>query len=177
MKFFTHLILLAVISVLPMQAFAETLEAHVHGVATLQVAVDAKTLTLNFSSPLDSLLGFERKARNQAEVAQVQAMIKQFYKANLFVPTKAAQCALKSIHLKSIVIKSNSAVEHENAEEGHADLDGEFIFTCKKAENLRDLQVSLFKAFPNMHQLNAEVVSARGQTAVKLNTENTRLAW
>lgn len=180
MKFMMCLIA-TVIAAATTHALAEThdahgLGAHVHGLASLQVAVDANTLSLSFSSPLDNLISFERKARNQAEVAEVQAMINQFYKTDIFVPSKAAQCKLTTIHLSSIVIKStNNKPEH--AEEGHADLDSEFIFTCHKAENLHDVQVNLFKAFPNMLQLNAEVVSARGQTAAKLNAESTRLSW
>jgi hypothetical protein len=175
-KRFIRLTIIAILSMIPISPLV-ALEAHVHGLASLQVVVDANTLSINFSSPLDNILGFERKARNQAEVAQVQKMISQFYKANLFVPTNAAQCALKSIHLESIVIKSNSAARHEHAEEGHADLDGEFTFKCNKAENLRDLQVNLFQPFPNMHEISAEIVSARGQTAAKLNPNNTQLAW
>jgi hypothetical protein len=176
MKVFKHIALIAILSVLPTSP-ATALEAHVHGIASLQVAVDANTLNVSFSSPLDNLLGFERKARNQAEVAQVQKMINQFYKTNLFVPTKAAQCKLKSVHLESIVIKSTGNTPHEHAEEGHADLDGEFIFTCNKVENLRDLQVNLFQPFPNMREISAEIVSIHGQTAAKLNPNNTRLAW
>ena len=49
-------------------ATAHELGAHVHGIATLQVAVDEKTMTLDFSSPLDNLLGFEHITKQrQAE--------------------------------------------------------------------------------------------------------------
>ena len=48
----------------PPIAIAHELGAHVHGVATLQIAVDDKTVTLDFSSPLDNLLGFEHVPRD-----------------------------------------------------------------------------------------------------------------
>jgi len=168
-------------------AFAETsdaqsLAAHVHGSATLQIAVDSDTLTISFSSPLGNLLGFERKARNQAEVRQVQNMINQFYQNNAFVPSKAAHCKLQTIHLESLVIKkkpqaaSTDQRTHEE-EAGHADIDAALLYQCKKIKNLRDLQVNLFKAFPNLHQLNVEIVSERGQSAIKLTPNNSQANW
>lgn len=153
-----------------------------HGLATLQVAVDKQTLTLFFSSPLDNILGFERKAHNQAEVGQVQNMIKQFYKTNLFFPTKAAQCKLQTVNLESVVIKKKpqpaSIRQHGHEEDaGHADLDAELVYRCNNVKSLRDLQINLFKAFPNLHQLNVEVVSERGQSATKLTPKNNQAFW
>jgi hypothetical protein len=172
-------------------AHAETinqqLAPHLHGTATLQVAVDQQNLTLLFSGPLDNLLGFEHKARNQAEVAQVQNMIKQFYKTNLFLPSKAAQCKLQTVNLESVVIKKKvikkkpppeSTTQHGHEEDaGHADLDAELFYQCNHIKNLRDLQVNLFKAFPNLHQLNLEIVSERGQSAAKLTPNNNQAFW
>jgi Protein of unknown function (DUF2796) len=175
-------ILICVFGLVPIFALAHEPGAHVHGVASLQVAAEDKTLTMNFSSPLDNLIGFEHKAHNQAEVDKVQSMINQFYKKPaFFVPTKTAECQIKTIHLDSLVIKKTPAdaakkPEHEE-EPSHADLDGEFIFTCNHPENMRDLQVNLFKIFPNLHQLNVEVVSAKGQTAAKLTPENNQISW
>jgi len=161
---------------------AHSLGTHLHGTATLQVAVDNQRLTLLFSSPLDNVLGFERKARNQAEVAQVQNMINQFYKPKLFVPSKAAQCKLQTVNLDSVVIKKKSppasAERHAHQEDaGHADLDAEIVYQCNQVKNLRDLQVNLFKVFPNLHELRVEIVSERGQTAAKLTPKNNRAFW
>jgi len=157
-------------------------EPHTHGNATLQIAVDANTLTIHFSSPLDNLLGFEHKPRNQAEVAQVQDMIKTFYKPNLFLPTKKAQCKLLSVHLDGLVIKpkkqatSTGQPTHQH-EAGHADLDAELVYQCNQVTHLRDLQVNVFKAFPDLHQITAEIVSNRGQTAATITPKKPQVTW
>lgn len=182
MKYNIRLLIISISFILPGVIFAESPSAHVHGAATLQVAVDTKVLTLNFSSPLDNLLGFEHKARNQTEVKQVQNMINQFYKTSLFVPSKAAQCKLQTVNLESLVIKKKpqaaSTKQHAHEEEtGHADLDAELVYLCNDVKNLRDLQVNLFKAFPNLHQLKVEIVSARGQSAAKLTPKNNQAFW
>lgn len=187
MKYNIGLLIASFSLMLPGLVIAESpsshaLGTHTHGVATLQVAIDAKVLLISFSSPLDNLLGFEHKARNQAEVAQVQNMINQFYKTNLFVPTKSAQCKLQTIDLESLVIKkkpqTGSTKQHTHEEEaGHADLDAELVYHCNQVKNLGDLQVNLFKVFPNLHQLNVEIVSERGQSAAKLTPKNNQAFW
>ena len=182
MKKLIKMLVLCISSSLPSHLLAKELEAHVHGLATLQVAVDKQTLSLFFSSPLDNVLGFEHKARNQAEVAQVQNMIKQFYKTNLFLPSNAAQCKLQTVNLESVVIKKKpepaSTTQHGHKEDaGHADLDAELVYQCNNVKSLRDLQVNLFKSFPNLYQLNVEIVSERGQSAAKLTPNNNQAFW
>lgn len=76
---------------------AHELGAHVHGVASLQIAVDATTLTLDFSGPLDNLLGFEHVPRNAQQQTAVKNMAANLNKADqFFVPTADAQCMLQS---------------------------------------------------------------------------------
>lgn len=155
--------------------FAHELGAHVHGVATLQVAVDEKTMTLNFSSPLDSLLGFEHVARNAQQKAAVKNMADRLNQAGrLFIPTAEAQCKLQSVKLDSLVLAAKPAPDKEG---GHADLDGEFVFTCKQIDKLHDLEVLLFDAFPHLRQLKVEVATLKKQTAATLAPTQRRASW
>lgn len=152
---------------------SQELGAHVHGIATLQVAVDEKTMTLNFSSPLDSLLGFEHIARNSKEKSAVKNMAGSLNKAEqFFIPTADAQCVLQSVKLDSIVLDSK---RHE--EGGHADLDGEFVFACKQTSKLHDIEVKLFDAFPHLRQLKVEVATLKKQAAATLTAEHRRVSW
>lgn len=155
-------------------ASSHELGAHVHGIATLQIAVDEKTMTLNFSSPLDSLLGFEHVARNSMEKSAVKNMAGSLNKAEqFFIPTADAQCTLQSVKLDSLVL---DAKRHEK-EDGHADLDGEFVFSCKKTSKLQDIEVKLFDAFPHLRQLKVEVATLKKQAAATLTAEQRRVSW
>jgi hypothetical protein len=99
-KFFLLLILLA-----PFPIMAA--EAHVHGVATLQLALDDSLLHLNLSSPLDSLLGFEHQPRTEKQKTAVRHMADQLHQAErLFQPTVAARCTLKTYSLESPVLET-----------------------------------------------------------------------
>lgn len=49
--------------------------AHTHGVVTLGVAVDQSTITLELSAPLESLVGFERAPRTDAEMLSSMILV------------------------------------------------------------------------------------------------------
>jgi hypothetical protein len=171
---------------------------HAHGVASLQLAVDGNLLTLEFQSPLDNLVGFERPPRNDKEKASVRRMAERLRKAEtLFVPTPQAGCSPASVNLESPVIDASllatdagkpgtdSAKGGGRADkrasgkedEGHAALTGEFVFRCERPANLRDMEVKLFDVFPQLKRLDVQVAAPGGQKAAKLSSENRRVSW
>lgn len=158
-------------------------EAHVHGVATLQLALDDSMLHLNLSSPLDSLLGFEHQPRTEKQKAAVRHMADQLHQAErLFQPTVAARCTLKTYSLESPVLETGKHKEHDHKgheHEGHdhADLNAEFVFYCAKPNELRDLEVNLFTYFPGLLRLKTEAATPRGQSAAILTPSKRRIAW
>ncbi len=172
----------------PSISIAHELGAHVHGIATLQVAVDEKTMTLNFSGPLDNLIGFEHVPRNAKQKAAVKKMADDLNKPEqFFIPTTEAQCALQSVKLESLVLepktppekksdKKEEPKQHEE-ERGHADIDGEFVFACKQIGKLHDLEVKLFDAYPNLHKLKVEVATLKKQSSAQLTPEQRRVNW
>jgi hypothetical protein len=172
----------------PPIAIAHELGAHVHGVATLQVAVDKKTMTLDFSGPLDNLIGFEHAPRNAKQKAAVKNMADNLNKAEqFFIPTADAQCTLQSVKLESLVLEPKTPPEKKSdkkeqsrqhqEERGHADIDGEFVFTCKQIGKLHDLEVKLFDAYPNLHQLKVEVATLKKQSSANLTADQRRVSW
>lgn len=165
----TLLLLLAFVA---LPAAAREPGAHVHGTARLQVAVDGGTLTLGLESPLDSLLGFEHMPRNDKQKAAVRAMADKLQQAaTLFVPTPAAQCQLATVKLASPVL------EAARQGDGHADLDGDFVFRCAQPAALRDIELRWFAAFPYLQRVDVELIGPRGQTAARLTPAQPRISW
>jgi len=162
--------------------FAHELGAHVHGLASLQIAVDANTLTLDFSGPLDNLLGFEHVPRNAQQQAAVKNMTGKFNQADqFFIPSANAQCTLQSVKLDSLVLETKAVQEkksqqHEE-ERGHADIDGEFVYACKQIDKLHELDVKLFDAFPNLQQIKVEVATQKKQSSATLTPAQRRASW
>ncbi len=153
---------------------AQAAEAHVHGQARLAVAIDGGTLTLLLASPADSLTGFERPPRTAQERAAVAAMRQQLERADaLFLPSPAAACRLSRVMLVSPLLGDAPEPGHE----GHADLDGTFVFRCAHPERLNDLDVRLFEHFPRLKSVNVEIAGPNGQKALRLRAGQTRATW
>ncbi len=160
------------IILLAMTPVALAAEAHVHGQAHLEVAVDGGTLTLRLESPADSLVGFEHSPRTDKERQAVAAM-KQRLDApdKLFQPTPAAQCQVTGVKLESTLFEAGQ----EDAV--HGDLDAEFVFHCAQPARLQNIEVKLFAPFPGIKQLSAELAGPKGQKTMQLTPAQRNLSW
>jgi len=171
--------------------------AHVHGSATLQVAVDGNRVNLDFSSPLENLVGFEHAPRNDKQKAAVRRMAERLHKAGtLFVPTPEARCAAGAVNLQSQVL-DRSLLAAEGAaneaspspsgrgpqkrsgaadKEEHAELSAEFALQCERPERLAGLEVKLFDVFPGVKRIDVQVAGGKKQASARLTSRNRRVA-
>lgn len=162
-------------------------KAHQHGVAQLDVAVEPTRLTLVLDTPLDSLLGFERAPRTDAERAAVDKTLALLRAAEpLFRIDSAAGCTLGKVVLVAPVLglgtetaagKTAEKTVEKTVEKGqHADLTATFDFNCKEASRARFVEVELFKAFAPMKRIELQLVLPRGQMKATLVRPATRVA-
>lgn len=156
--------------------------AHSHGVARLDVAVDGATVSLRLESPLESLLGFERAPRNDAERAQVRAMAQALRAGHPFVPTAAARCRLDRVELKSLVLAPELLGESGPAAAGkaaddHAELDATFVYRCEDAKALQGIDVMMFDHFKRLRRVDTQVAGPKGQAALKLTYRSRQIRW
>ena len=151
--------------------------AHVHGVAKLEVAVEGADIQLHLESPLEGVLGFEHAPGNDKERAIVAQMRKTMANGGaLFAPTTAAQCKFVESKLEAPVLEARPAGKPD-AHAAHGDLDADFRFTCAQPAKLTGVEVRLFEAFPKMRRIDAQVVSAKGQKALRLSSKMRFLSW
>ena len=151
--------------------------AHTHGLMTLDVAVDAQTVTLAIASPLDSFLGFERAPRTDAERKRVADMVARLKAADqLFQPDAAAGCKLTTVDLESASLGLGAAHDHGHGEKDeHADIAVDIVFTCAKAADARFIDVKLFDAYPRLRSIDAQVAAPQGQFKRSLRPGAARL--
>lgn len=149
--------------------------AHSHGDARLDVAVDATSLSIQFSSPLDNLVGFERAPRTDRERQRADAAVARLEDAEaVFKIDPAAQCRLAKVEVASAALKLGKPEPHGH-EEGHADLDGSFEFACADATRATFIDVDLFQ-FKRLHRIDAQVASPAGQFKRTLRPSARRLS-
>jgi hypothetical protein len=69
--------------------------------------------------------------------------------------------------------------DHDGDHEGevHGDLEAAYVFECAEAGKLTGLEVGLFSVFPALEEVEARVVSDKGQSASELKAGNSSLKW
>ncbi|MGL6111750.1 MAG: DUF2796 domain-containing protein [Rubrivivax sp.] len=134
---------LCVALVAPLAALAQG-HAHVHGVATLDIAVEPRRIVVQFATPLDNLVGFERAPRTDAErqrADEAVARLKAGDQMLRFDP--AAQCKLAKVALNSAALELGTP-DAAPAKGEHAELEASYEFACADAGKAGYVDVGLF---------------------------------
>ena len=166
--------------------------AHTHGRLELDVALDARSITLEIESPLDSFLGFEHAPRTDAQKKRVADMVARLNAADrLFRPDPAAECKLSRVALRSQALGLGDAEEESEhgpepaarkkpaagQQDEHADIDMTVVFSCAKASAARYIDIQLFNAFEGIRSIDAQVAAPQGQFKRRLSAPSPRLSW
>jgi len=161
--------------------------AHTHGRMTLDVAVDVQSIALAIESPLESFLGFERAPRTDAEHKRVADMVAHLNAADqLFQPDPAATCKLSKVELTSSALSLGTKEEevysndeekrHDHADNEHANVNADIVFTCARATEARFIDVKLFDTYPRIRTIDVQVAAPQGQFKRVLQPGTSRLS-
>lgn len=149
--------------------------AHEHGAVKLDIGIEPGKLTVQMESPLDSLVGFERAPRTDAERKTVAAAVARLQAADtLFKIDPAAGCTLKHVELRSAPLKLGQP-EPGAVDNGHADLDGTFEFSCKNSALANFIDLGLFSAFGNMQRIDVQIAAQKAQAKRTLKRPAARI--
>jgi Protein of unknown function (DUF2796) len=147
---------------------------HVHGLATVDIAVDGLALAITFRAPAINVIGFEHAPTTPDEKAAV-AHANQTYKAGnkLFVTSAAAGCTQRAATLTPITYETDGE-EKPNAPQ--ADYEVAYQFACQHVDKLAWVDTTLFAAMRNAQRITVNVVADRLQTQVVLVPGQHRIA-
>ena len=107
--------------------------AHVHGIATLNLAMEGDELQIEFVSPAGNIVGFEHEAVTEAERRAIRDAIEQLRKGHeLFDLPPAASC---SLHVAEVEHDDHGhdAEQDDHDEHGHAEEEGDGTHTGHEA--------------------------------------------
>lgn len=197
-----HLAILASVSATPLLA-QETREmaAHVHGVSTLELAVEGDALEMNLLSPGMDIVGFEYEASSDADKDAVEAAIRvMLVPENIVSLPEAAECRLTEVlaHLHAGDHDHEEDEDHDHAEEaGHDDHEGEehtedenhdheegaehsefhlrYMFACEHPEELTTIAFPFFERFEHAQEVEAQYVTDAGAGAAEIGRDAPEL--
>ncbi|MGR3503541.1 zinc uptake protein ZrgA [Pseudaestuariivita sp.] len=97
------------------------LDAHVHGVGTLNIAVDGQSLALELITPGADIVGFEYEATSEADMAAIEAaLVTLSDPVQLFGISDAAGC---EVLLASAELEAEDEHDHDHGEDTDGDHD------------------------------------------------------
>ena len=172
-------------------------EAHVHGVAHMNLLVEKQAVEIELVTPLANVLSFEHEPETEGQKQEVRDMAAIMRNAGkLFILPADAQCEVKEVSMSSEVISpellsAEVEIEHQGGHEhnehshgggheeehGHSDLDVDIAFICRNPEKLDGINVGMFKAFPNLHEIEVQMVTPKGQSAAELTPDSAVIRW
>jgi hypothetical protein len=166
-------------------------EAHVHGLARMNLAVDGQEVEIELDSPLANFVSFEHEPETDAQKQEVRKMASTLRKAEaLFILPAEAKCRLEKVSLESGAIGDDllspgkpGQAEHEHerhdghSHDGHGDIEAEISFICLEPKKLNNMTVDLFRAFPDLHKVEVQMITSGKQGAAELVPESNVLRW
>lgn len=162
-------------------------EAHEHGVAHLNVAVEGGDLYLEFIGPAANIVGFEHPPRTDAQKTAVRKATESLKDGEaLILPPAGAQCRLgESIvdtdidsDLSSESEDAHHQQNHEAVEHNrHSEFTAEYHFICTRPEKLAHMDIMLLRAFPGVERIEVQLLTGTKQTALELTAKKNRIPF
>ena len=180
---------------LPISVLADdhqhSLEAHVHGLGTLNIALENQLLELQLESPAMNIIGFEYQPTTEADIQSVKAAQNTLSNAaELFAFSPAAQCRLTSVSIENALLKGSGAHDHDHdhdhesqpaaeiAEHQHNDISAHYQYHCATPAQLNSIDLAgLFKLFTQTEKIQVQLIVGDHQQGAELSAKNTSLSW
>ena len=152
-------------------AIASNLDAHIHGSASLDIAIDTSTIKMRLASPAVNIVGFEYINDDQLlYIQQAKNNLANF--DAIFQIAGDASC--QTVQSSANWVTENKEAGHEEAPASqHAEFIAEYQLECSQINNLTAIDVNIFEFFPAIADLDVQVIYSGGQIKQELDASNT----
>ena len=158
-------------------------DAHVHGIAALNLALEGKEVHIELDSPAANIVGFEHAPSSKADHAAIDKAVAILKDGNgLFQFNADAGCEMEKVDIASELLEDehhdhdkkaehdhkDHDHDHEHEGEAHSDIEVAYHFECSAPGKLTQLTVELFESFSGMEKLKVQYVIEAKQGAAEL---------
>lgn len=171
-------------------------DAHVHGQAVLNIAVDANALVVEFESPSMNIVGFEHQPSNKLQRDAVKNAIEILnHPDHLLSLAQPAACKHESTTVESSMAvdddhheeqtNANDSDEHgygDDHSDDHGDetsVHSEFMalwtYHCDNPAALDRIGLMLLNAYPQIEVLDVNIITPTLQTSLQMHPGETRI--
>ena len=160
------------------------LDAHEHGVGTLNIAIDGAEVAMEFHAPGADIVGFEYEASGAADLTAIETALAALNAPlELFAMSPAAGCVVNNAraeletegeHEDHDDHEDHDAHAHDEDHEdhgddaGHTEFHAEYALSCSSADALSEITFRYFDAFPNAEEVEVQLVTSNGAQAFEV---------
>ena len=171
-------------------------DAHVHGIASMTLAIDDGVMEVEFQSPAVNVVGFESKATTDEQISAAEKAKSQLQSPTTLFIVEGSNCEITESEVnfsailgelddKDHVDESDHETDHhahenhddehdeEEHNDDHSELSAHYQYKCDKSENITSVEVTLFEQFPTLEEINAAWITEANQGALTLSSDNT----
>jgi len=165
------------------------LDAHVHGLSDLTIAIEGGDIEIVFESPAMNIVGFEYQAESKKDIEAVEKAAARLAGSDAIFSFLDATCRLidSSVNVAGVLGEAHDDHEahddqkthddHEAHEdhEAHGDISGAYQFRCEDLSRLSEIQVHLFQFFPGIERIRVMWLREGNQGAITLTAEASKV--
>lgn len=152
--------------------------SHVHGQAKASLAFEGNQGKFYFNGASEALVGFEHEAKTPEDQSRVSQGIRRFEISlpQMLVFDSSLQCQFKREkidvrrvdHSPKDHSPKKEARKNQKKEAEHSEFIAEFAIECKKSPVGTSLKVQFNKEFPNLDEVELQVLIGQTQTTLKV---------
>ena len=166
----------------------QNLDAHEHGSAIMNLAVDQKKFKIDFVAPGADIVGFEHPATSHNDKEKIEDALEKLHDlSNLVEIGTKAECEMTSVSANLEEERdSDSHSDHEKHEHedehdhekheheaSHSEFHAHYEFECENPGAFAINKVNYFDEFKNSVKLKLRVVSSKGPKSFDLDRKNS----
>jgi Protein of unknown function (DUF2796) len=156
-------------------------EAHVHGVAEINIAVEGTKATVEFRAPAESVMGFEHEAKSESDRKKRDAALEQLRAKRDQMVLFDAKLGCKSSDVKTAIVEQKE--DHTKAQSGkdahkdqkksgeHREIHGTFSVVCDKPLAGSRVRFGVSKVFRDVQEIKVQVLGDSGQSGATIKRD------
>lgn len=169
------------------------LDSHVHGLATMNIALTDTEAFIELNSPWNNLVGFEHSPNTEDQKALVEDALEKLRQPDLIFNIAGGDCTVSEVAVESSMLEEG----HDDHKDGHDDdhdddhKDGHddhahdaeesgthsaalvtYSYQCKNSNEIETIAVNVFSLWSGFTDLDVQFASNRGQALIELNPES-----
>ena len=154
-------------------------DAHVHGIAEVNIVVEGKKIVIELRTPTEGLMGFEHEARTDAEKKKRDAALRTLESRfeDLVIVDKKLGCKSQPGIVRIVQSGNRDEKDKKHGHDGdkksgeHREARAAFEYECQQNPAGSSVQFGVTKLFPEIYELRVQVLSDAKQSGATIKKD------